>query len=104
MILISMLFPLYIDTLTQLLKLLLESAFSVSMENIINSFPVFYLLYPSSANQRQANEKFQVVSQLEFSDVALDFSRKFSIIHGDYLSTLSSVKHGTRTIHWLLAC
>ena len=27
-----------------------------------------------------------------------------SSIHGDYLNTLSLLKHGTRTIHWLLAC
>ena len=28
----------------------------------------------------------------------------FFIKHGDYLSTLSFLKNGTRTIHWLLAC
>ena len=38
------------------------------------------------------------------SDVTLGSSRLFSIIHGDYLSTLSFLKHGTKAIHWLLAC
>ncbi len=42
------------------------------------------------------------VSQSESSDVTLGSSRMISIIYGDYLNTLSSLKHRSRTIHWLL--
>ena len=96
-------FPLYIDFLTQLLRLLLESGFSVFLEYVINSFPVFYILYLSSANQSLADQRDQVVSQSEFSDVTFGSPRMFSIIHGNYLNTLSLLKHGARTRHWLLA-
>ena len=38
-----------------------------------------------------------------FQDVNLGSSRMFVIIRGDYLYTLSLLKHGTCIIHWLLA-
>ncbi len=73
------------------------------MEYLINSFPDFYMLFPSSANQSLANQIVQVVRHSEFSDATLGSSRMFSIIHRDYLKTLSLFQHGARTIHWFLA-
>ena len=96
-------FPPYINFLAQLLRHPLGTASPEYMECIISSFPVLYMLYPSSANQSPAKQRIQVVSQPEPSDVTLGSSRMFSIIHGDFLNTLSSLKHGARTIGQLLA-